>query len=93
MVKVKKTITKITTDVKISPTQDQKPERRRGCAFCQSNNKPSYFDIAVLKRYLSERGKILPKGYTKACSKHQRAVSRQIKYARHLALLPFTPKV
>ncbi len=93
MVKVRKTITKITTDLVERPTQDQKIERRQGCTFCQTKTKPSYSDIATLKRYLSERGKILPKGYTKTCSKHQRVLSRHIKYARHLALLPFTAKV
>lgn len=92
---VKKTIKKITPEpIKEEATDsDQKPQRRRGCAFCQSKHSPSYQDIATLKRYLSERGKILPKIYTHTCSKHQRGVTRNVKYARHLSLLPFTPKV
>lgn len=91
MVKVKKTIKKITTRSVENTTQN--PQRLRVCAFCQNEQRPSFTDLVTLRRFLSERGKILPKGYTKACSKHQREVSKQIKYARHLSLFPFTPKV
>ncbi len=68
-------------------------ERKRVCFFCQTKKTPSYTDLATLKRYVNERGKIVPKAKTGVCSKHQRAVTKGIKYARHLALLPFTPKV
>ncbi len=95
---VKKTIKKIEQKKepeieKDTPLEVQETRRNRGCAFCQSKLSPSYLDIANLRRYLSERSKILQKGYTKVCSKHQRGVAKNIKYARHLALLPFTPKV
>lgn len=91
---VKKTIKKIESEVaEETIAVAQKPTRRRGCAFCQSKQAPSYVDTATLKRFLSERGKILPKTYTHLCSKHQRAVTKHIKYARHLALLSFTPKL
>lgn len=69
------------------------PQRKRGCAYCLNNKIPSYTDMATLKRFLSERSKILPKSYTHLCSKHQRATTKNIKYARHLSLLAFTPKV
>jgi len=66
---------------------------KRTCHFCQTKTSPSYTDLATLKRYLTDRAKILPKLRSGVCAKHQRAVSRQIKYARHLSLLPFVPKV
>lgn len=68
-------------------------DKRRVCFFCQNKKTPSYTDLVTLKRYANERGKIVPRMKTGVCSKHQRAVTKGIKYARHLALLSFTPKV
>lgn len=91
---VKKTIKKIDSEAAVEDKQEeQKPARRRGCTYCESKQVPSYKDLETLRRFLSERGKILPKTYTHLCSKHQRAVTKNIKYARHLSLLPFTQKV
>ena len=71
------------------------PEARpkRFCLFCKNKFTPSYTDIATLRRFLTDRAKIVPKQRSGACSKHQRLVAKNIKYARHLSLLPFTPKV
>ena len=66
---------------------------KKACFFCQSKTSPSYTDVVVLRRFLSDRAKIVPALRNGLCSKHQRAATRQIKYARQLALLPFTPKV
>lgn len=66
---------------------------RKVCLFCQSKTMPNYTDTAVLRRFITDRVKIVPRDKSNICSKHQRAVSRHIKYARHLALLPFVPKV
>lgn len=66
---------------------------RKACHFCQSKTQPSYTDMAVLRRFVTDRAKIVPKAKSNLCSKHQRAVTRNIKYARHLSLLPFTPQV
>lgn len=74
-------------------SSEAKQFKKRGCAFCESKKMPSYLDLVTLKRFVSDRSKILPKTYTHLCAKHQRAVTKNIKYARHLALLPFTPKV
>lgn len=64
--------------------------RRKVCAFCADNIRtPDYKDIKRLQRYLSDRGKILPRRRTGACARHQRSVTVAIKRARHLALLPF----
>jgi small subunit ribosomal protein S18 len=64
--------------------------RRKVCALCVE--KDAYLDyknIARLKRFVSERGKILPRRSTGACAMHQRVVAEAIKRARHVALLPF----
>ena len=66
---------------------------KKVCFFCQSKVNPSYTDTAVLRRFVTDRAKIVPKLKSNLCSKHQRVATKQIKYARHLSLLPFTPKV
>jgi len=64
--------------------------RRKVCAFCADKIRtPDYKDIKRLQRYMSERGKILPRRRTGTCAKHQRGLTTAIKRARHLALLPF----
>ena len=71
----------------------RRPIRRRKkvCVFCSdSNNVIDYKDTNKLKRYISERGKILPRRITGNCAKHQRALTVSVKRARHLALLPYT---
>lgn len=59
------------------------------CYFCKEKIEPSFWDAQVLQRFLTERGKITPGTRNGLCSKHQRALALNIKYARHLALLPF----
>ena len=63
------------------------PARRRKkvCVFCGKENN----EIAKLKKYVSERGKILPRRITGNCAKHQRALTVAIKRARHIALMPY----
>ena len=65
--------------------------RKKVCIFCADKNAViDYKDVATLKKYVSERGKILPRRITGTCAKHQRAVTGAIKRARHLALMPYT---
>src|SRR3989344_1031444 len=66
---------------------------KKVCFFCQNKSIPTYTDLVTLRRFLTDRAKILPKLRSGVCSKQQRAVTKNIKYARHLALLPFVPKV
>lgn len=66
---------------------------KKVCFFCQNKVAPSYTDISTLRRFVTDRAKIMPKAKSSLCSKHQRFLSKQIKYTRHLALLPFTPKL
>ena len=63
--------------------------RKKVCVFCGKDNEISYKDTAKLKRYVSERGKILPRRVTGCCAKHQRALTAAIKRARHVALMPY----
>ena len=64
--------------------------RRKVCVFCAESAKPvDYKDVATLKKYISERGKILPRRITGNCARHQRALTLAIKRARHIALLPY----
>ena len=70
----------------------RRPIRRRKkvCVFCSDkSNIIDYKDVNKLKRYVSERGKILPRRITGNCAKHQRALTVAIKRARHLALMPY----
>lgn len=63
--------------------------RKKVCVFCGKDNVIDYKDTNKLKRYVSERGKILPRRITGNCAKHQRALTVAIKRARHLALMPY----
>ena len=64
--------------------------RKKVCVFCGKDNTIDYKDTNKLKRYVSERGKILPRRITGNCAKHQRALTVAIKRARHVALMPYT---
>lgn len=66
---------------------------KRACLFCQGKSTPMYTDLVTLRRFLTDRAKIVAKERSGVCARHQRAVSKNIKYARHLSLLPFVPKV
>ena len=63
--------------------------RKKVCVFCGKDNVIDYKDTAKLKKYVSERGKILPRRITGTCAKHQRALTVPIKRARHVALMPY----
>ncbi|RDU24450.1 30S ribosomal protein S18 [Anaerosacchariphilus polymeriproducens] len=63
--------------------------RKKVCVFCGKDSSIEYKDVNKLKRYVSERGKILPRRITGNCAKHQRALTVAIKRARHIALMPY----
>ena len=63
--------------------------RKKVCVFCGKDNVIDYKDTAKLKKYVSERGKILPRRITGTCAKHQRALTVAIKRARHVAAMPY----
>lgn len=65
--------------------------RKKVCAFCADKvTEIDYKDVAKLRRYVSERGKIVPRRINGNCARHQRQVTTAIKRARIIALLPFT---
>lgn len=70
--------------------------RRKVCTFCQQQKHSDtkitvdYKNYDLLKKHVSDRGKILPRRVTGTCAKHQRLVTVAIKRARHMAILPFT---
>ncbi len=65
--------------------------RRKVCQFCVDKIQYiDYKDLPRLRRYMSERSKILPRRMTGNCAKHQRQLSTAIKRARHIALLPYS---
>lgn len=65
--------------------------RRKVCSFCVDKvGEIDYKDVAKLRRYITERGKILPRRISGNCAKHQRQMTTAIKRARNVALLPFT---
>ena len=65
--------------------------RKNVCAFCVDKVELiEYKDVNRIRRYLSERGKILPRRVTGTCARHQRDLTTSIKRARHLALLPYS---
>lgn len=65
--------------------------RKKVCVFCVDKvENIDYKDISKLRRFISERAKILPRRVTGTCACHQRDLTQAIKRARHLALLPFS---
>ncbi|MBR2337662.1 MAG: 30S ribosomal protein S18 [Clostridia bacterium] len=68
----------------------RKAPRRKVCAFCvEKATAIDYKDTAKLKKFITEKGKMLPRRMTGVCAKHQRILASAIKRARLVALLPF----
>ena len=65
-------------------------KKKRVCQFCADKNaKIDYKNTQRLQKYVTERGKILPRRATGACAKHQRYITETVKRARHIAVLPY----
>lgn len=65
--------------------------RKRVCGFCVDKVQDvDYKDVGKLRKFITERGKILPRRISGNCAKHQRQVTIAVKLARNIALLPFT---
>ena len=64
--------------------------RKKVCNFCAEKTEViDYKDVLKLRKYVSERSKILPRRITGTCAKHQRELTIAIKRARHIALIPY----
>lgn len=65
--------------------------RKKVCAFCvEKSTEIDYKDVAKLRKFTSDRAKILPRRVTGTCARHQRELTTAIKRARQIALLPYT---
>ena len=68
----------------------RRPARRKVCNFCvEKSEYIDYKDVAKLRKYLTESGKILPRRMTGVCARHQRELAVAIKRARQMALIPY----
>ncbi len=63
--------------------------RRKPCRFCANKEEIDFKNIGLLRNFVTERGKILPRRVTGNCARHQRSVIRAVKRARAVALLPY----
>ena len=64
---------------------------RRICVFCENRDQTiNYKEIKILRKFITEQGKIIPGHVTGVCSRHQRHLGRAIKKARNIALLPYS---
>ncbi|NLV15668.1 MAG: 30S ribosomal protein S18 [Syntrophomonadaceae bacterium] len=69
----------------------ERKKKRRPCNFCAEKVEfVDYKDVPRLRRFITEKGKILPRRITGNCAHHQRQITTAIKRARNIALLPFT---
>ena len=65
--------------------------KRKVCAFCSEKAETiDYKDVAKLRKYVTERGKLLPRRISGTCAKHQRQLTAAVKRSRNIALLPFS---
>ncbi len=75
------------------PDYDRR-RHRKVCSFCLEHVEHiDYKEVSRLRRYLTDRAKILPRRMTGTCARHQRLLTVALKRARHMALLPFTADV
>ena len=75
------------------PLQQRRFQRKKFCRFCSEKVEfIDYKDIKILRNYLTERGKVLPRRMTGACAKHQRELTESIMRARSIALLTYSEK-
>lgn len=70
-------------------TPRRKIQVPKQCYFCTEKKTPWYSEVPLLQRFTTERGRITPRLRNGLCAKHQRNITSAIKYARHLALMPF----
>lgn len=68
-------------------------QTKKVCYFCESGKQPTYTDSVTLRKFMNDRTRIVSHLRSGVCSKHQRSLTKEIKHARHLALLPFIPTI
>ncbi len=63
-------------------------KKKKICQMC-ANKDINYKDVAIISKYITEKGKIMNRRMTGACAKHQRHIAQQVKWARFMALIPY----
>jgi small subunit ribosomal protein S18 len=80
----------VATEEKVAPKRFKKTSRKKVCTFCEEKVEYiDYKDVNKLRRYITEKGKIVPRRQTGTCAKHQRELTVAIKRARFMALIPY----
>ena len=80
----------VAIDEKTAPKKFKKQNRKKVCNFCvEHSTHIDYKDVNKLRRFITEKGKILPRRQTGVCATHQRELTTAIKRARLMALLPY----
>ena len=75
----------------MNPKRKGGRRKKRVCIYCADKlTNIDYKSISILRKFVSERGKILPRRVTGNCAKHQRAMTMSVKRARHMALMAYT---
>ena len=89
-VKTEEKVEKVEKTEKIVTKKFRKPSKKKVCAFCVAGEETIDFkDVAKIRKYITEKGKILPRRQTGVCAYHQRELCQAIKRARNIALLPY----
>ena len=70
----------------------RKMRKNTECYFTQSGTSPDYKEVLVLKRFISDRGKIIPQKYSGLTSKNQRKLAKEVKKARYMGLIQYTER-
>jgi small subunit ribosomal protein S18 len=74
------------------PGKEKKVIVAKNCYFTETGTKPDYKEILVLRRFINERGKVLPQKYSGLTAKNQRLLAVEVKKARYMGLLPYTDR-
>jgi len=59
------------------------------CSYCESKTEPNFNDVSSMSRHITDRGMIIAKDRSGLCSKHQKALTKEIKQARFMGILPY----
>ncbi|OGC58534.1 30S ribosomal protein S18 [candidate division WWE3 bacterium RIFOXYC2_FULL_42_13] len=77
---------------KTTTKQPRRMKRNTECYFTQTGTKPDYKEALVLRRFISDRGKIIPQKYSGLTSRHQRKLAQEVKKARYMGLIQYTDR-
>ena len=77
---------------KVNRPRPSQKNKKKNCYFTEAGKEPDYKDVLTLKRFLTDRQKVMHQAYSGLTAKNQRKISKEIKKARFMALLPFTDR-